>query len=160
MSEKFRIIQIETSVIDAERKRVLSMLCDLVPTVYLHEVGSTAVLGVIGKEDLDFLVLPSEAEFSKTRTALDANFERNPDQLSNNCYQGYIVESVMDVSIQLTVSDGPYDNFLNFQNRLKSDPELVEQYNQLKRNYDGQSMDSYRSAKRDFIEGVLDKTEK
>ena len=119
------------------------------------EVGSTAVAGAVGKQDIDFAVRVPAAFFVKTRRCLDAYLERNPDQLSNSEYQGYHVGSNFDVAVQLIVSGGQYDHFERFLQALNSNSDLVKVYNSLKRKWNGKPMDDYPRAKRAFIEVVL-----
>ena len=76
-------------------------------------------------------------------------------------YQGYKVDSDLDVSIQLTVKGGAHDDFLDFLDfleRLRASATLRAEYNELKRSFDGRDMDEYRFAKRAFIERVLSST--
>ncbi len=155
MSEIFCINEIDAESISRERNRVKKLLSSILASDLLHEVGSTAIEGAIGKQDIDFLVRAPESEFVDIRKLLDTHFQRNPDQLSNDIYQGYNVESDLDVAIQLTVEDGPYDNFLDFRNQIRSNPELKSLYNQLKRQYNGRSMEEYRDAKNEFIQSTL-----
>ncbi len=121
----------------------------------VHEVGSTAVPGAIGKGDLDILVRVVAAEFDATRKCLDSLTPRNPEQLSSSKYQGYLVPNEPDAALQLTVLDGPHDNFLAFLRCLRAQPELVERYNELKRRHDGGAMKDYRVAKGLFIGEIL-----
>lgn len=125
------------------------------PPGSVMEVGSTAIVGVIGKQDIDFMVRVHRNDFMEVRDILDQNFRRNPDQLSNNEFQGYCVESSLDVSIQLLIAESAYDVFEDFLKMLKSDPELVQSYNDLKRKWDGKPMKEYRHAKSRFIELTL-----
>ena len=76
--------------------------------------------------------------------------------MSSEIYQGYRVESDMDVAIQLTIEGGPHDTFLEFLERLRSDANLRKRYNDLKRKFDGKPMDDYRTAKRQFIESAIE----
>jgi len=121
----------------------------------VQEVGSTAVRGIVGKQDLDFLVLVTTSEFPIVRSKLDEIFPRNPEQLSNEEYQGYTVESKLDVAIQLTVEGGAHDTFLEFLVCLRESDVLRAEYNLLKQAFDGRAMDEYREAKHEFIERVL-----
>jgi len=136
----------------------LALLAARVPSEYVHEVGSTAVAGVLGKQDLDFLVLVPTRDFPNIRAVLDQWFARNPEQRSNDVYQGYKVDSDLDVSIQLTVEGGPHDDFLDFLARLRASATLRAEYNELKKSFDGRDMHEYRFAKRAFIERVLSST--
>ncbi len=155
MTEVFRINTVDPSLLDKERVRAIDLISEVVPTQYIYEVGSTAVDGLIGKEDLDFLVRVPAAEFDRTRNALDGCFARHAAQLSNEAYQGYIIDSRLDVAIQLTIEGGLYDTFLVFIQMLRERPDLRDEYNQLKRAFNGFEMSAYREAKRVFIERVL-----
>jgi len=153
--ELFRINHFDPKALESERQRVHSMLAECCLPGRLIEVGSTAVPGLVGKQDLDFLVLVTAADFSVARQKLDQLLDRNPLQLSNEQYQGYKVKSSMDVAIQLTIEGSPYDTFLGFLECLKVNPEVREKYNRLKQTYDGKPMHEYREAKSAFIESTL-----
>ena len=155
MEDVFRITNLDPVVIEAERVRALELIASAIPPERIHEVGSTAVQGVVGKQDLDFLVLVPKSEFCETRDALDRLFRRNPEQLSNDVYQGYTVPSNLDVAVQLTIEGGPNDSFLEFVALLRGSESLRTRYNQLKEAFDGRSMGEYRDAKREFIEKAL-----
>lgn len=49
------INNLDEAAIEAERRRVSDDLKKLLPEEWIHEVGSTAIEGLIGKQDLDFL---------------------------------------------------------------------------------------------------------
>lgn len=155
MSELFQIANLDPEVLDAERRRVLAALSSCLASEQVHEVGSTAIPGVVGKQDLDFLVRVPASDFISTRATLDQQFTRDPDQLANSVYQGYKVESELDVAIQLTVEGGPHDTFLSFVDRLRDSALLRVEYNKLKLSFNGRPMAEYRAAKQAFIERVL-----
>lgn len=157
MTERFAIRELDPALLARERDAALGAIRDAVPWADVHEVGSTAIAGVIGKGDVDVLVRVPAARFDEARAALDSTFERNADQLSNAIYQGYLVPSALDVAIQLTVTGGPYDDFLPFMDALANDPTLVRRYNELKREWHGRPMDDYRTAKSAFIRDVLER---
>lgn len=156
MTELFYIKDIDPSTMMSERNRVLGILMEMVPGDGVMEVGSSAVKGAIGKQDIDFLVRVNRDSFAGVRALLDARFDRNPNQLSNDEYQGYRVESPLDVAVQLTIRGGQYDHFDRFLDALRADPCRLEAYNALKRQWNGKPMDQYRLAKRAFIELTLD----
>lgn len=155
MSERFLIAEIDPARLRAEAQRAIDLVQGAAPWAEVFEVGSTAFPGVIGKGDIDLLARAPQADFGRTRRALDAALDRNPDQLSNARYQGYRVASALDVAVQLTVTGGPYDDFEPFLAALRADPAEVAAYNALKRRWHGQPMDAYRQAKRAFIGRVL-----
>jgi GrpB-like predicted nucleotidyltransferase (UPF0157 family) len=152
----FLIRYVDRSLLCEERHRVLSLTKDVIPVASVMEVGSTAVEGVIGKEDIDILVRVPRELFGEARSTLDRRFKRNAYQMSNEEYQGYLIESPLDVAIQLTVTGGKFDRFERFVDLLRSNAALRTAYNDLKRAWNGRPMDQYRSAKAEFIERVLE----
>lgn len=158
MSATFRVAKIDEAALRAEAKRVLERVRAILPPhAEVLEVGSAAVPGVIGKGDIDLLARAPESHFLALRNALDGVFMRNPDQLSNAQYQGYLVPSDFDVAIQCTVLGGPYDDFEAFLEVLCEDADERAAYNALKRAWDGLPMDEYRVAKGQFVTRVLAK---
>ncbi len=151
----FRIAAIDQAVLRRECDRALALVRAAVPQAEVREVGSTAIPGVLGKQDIDLLVRVPEHQFEATRASLDAAFSRNPNQISNARYQGYAVLSELDVAIQLTINGCEYDSFVQFLDALRAEPELIERYNALKRSWDGRPMSEYRAAKAAFIDEVL-----
>ena len=154
-TDTFRIRQIDGSELERERERVLYLIHQAIPLACVAEVGSTAIEGLIGKQDLDFVVRVPSNSFEETRNTLDSTFPRNDEQLSNAEYQGYVIPSQLDVAIQLIVAGGKYDNFEKFLLRLSASPSLKRAYNELKVMWDGRPMREYRVAKQQFIDSVL-----
>jgi GrpB-like predicted nucleotidyltransferase (UPF0157 family) len=155
MDDVFRLLPPPANL-DSERDRIEATIRAVIPTgATVDEVGSTAVPGLVGKQDLDFLVTAPSARFAEVRAALDAAFDRNPDQLSTDVYQGYRVPSPLDAAIQLTVAGGPHDDFRAFLNALRRDAGLCARYAALKHAHDGRPMREYRAAKGAFIEATL-----
>src|SRR4051794_6883896 len=111
MTELFIIRQLSPELLEGETQRIVSLIRAAVPEAEVFPVGSTAVPGVIGKQDIDVLVRVPLASFESTRQSLDAVFARNADQLSTSDFQGYVVDSPVDAAIQLTILGGPYDDF-------------------------------------------------
>lgn len=132
MSETF-LLKAPQPDLPQERDRLLAVVRSVVPHAEVLEVGSTAVDGVIGKQDLDILVRVALEDFVRTRSTLDREFARDTQQLSNDIYQGYLVPSTVDAALQLTVSGSRYDRFTLFLDALRKDPGLVRTYNALKR---------------------------
>ena len=155
MVELFHILNIDSALLRRERERILQLLNNLLSFGAVVEVGSTAVEGVIGKEDIDFLVRVPCDRFGEARNILDQHFERNERQLADSEFQGYRVASPIDVSVQLTIENGRYDDFEPFLLQLRSDPALRRAYNDLKLAWNGRPMEEYRAAKSDFIAAAL-----
>jgi GrpB-like predicted nucleotidyltransferase (UPF0157 family) len=155
MRELFHIRDCDLTKLRRESERVQRLIRNIVPGASVMEVGATAVDGLIGKQDIDFVVRVPADDFPTTREALDAAFSRNNNQLSDDKFQGYLVPSEFEVAIQLTISDGPYDVFEKFLNLLRSRADLRTAYNNLKKDWNGRPMDAYRRAKAEFILSAL-----
>jgi len=155
LGERFELQEPDPGLLASERDRVIGLIRAQLPGVDVHEVGSTCVPGVIGKGDIDLLVRVPPHQFEAARQSLDALFCRNAKQLSDAMYQGYVVPAPIDVAVQLTVEGGPYDDFDRFIRALRSSPDRVRAYNDLKRQWSGRDMEGYRRAKASFIEATL-----
>ena len=155
MTELFEIKNLSPDLLELETARVMALIRGIIPAGEVHEVGSTAVPGTIGKQDIDILVRVPAAAFPAARQVLDSALARDPLQLSTSDYQGYRVESPLDVAVQLTVVDSLHDDLLKFLDVLRSDTVIVQAYNTLKREWNGRPMSEYRQAKDAFIRSVL-----
>ena len=156
VSEVFQIREPDPRSLTKERDRVTTAIRGELPFADVHEVGSTAIAGVIGKGDLDFVVLVPAARFEAARSALDGRYPRNPRQYSGPIYQGYLAPSpLFDIALQVTVRGGPHDVFDLFLAALRANPDRIRDYNALKRAWNGLDMEGYRRAKAAFIEMVL-----
>jgi GrpB-like predicted nucleotidyltransferase (UPF0157 family) len=153
--EIFRIRDVEPEVLTASSLSVVTAIRTLLPEADVREAGSTAVPGVIGKQDIDIVVRVSADQFQPARSILDAACARNPLQPSTFDFQGYTVSTDPDVSLQLTVYGSQFDCFHRFLLALRSDAALLAKYNELKRHWNGRPMDDYRKAKAEFIEKAL-----
>lgn len=153
--ETFRIIPPDIRIMRLERVRVVRRLRALLPYADIHEIGSTVVLGVVGKQDLDFSIKVRADNFEQAKKSLDAEFPRNAEQIADNCIQGYKVQSNLDVALQLIVINSQYDIFDTFICMLIRDAELRAAYNRLKIQWNGKPMNEYRQAKGAFISQAL-----
>ena len=76
MNSTFKINNISHESLDAERNRTKRLITSTMKKTYLYEIGSTAIDGVISKQDLDYLVRVPLADFRSTRRVLDTAFTR------------------------------------------------------------------------------------
>lgn len=125
------------------------------PTDIRH-VGATAVHGCLTKGDLDIVVRVPAQDFSNADAALASRYARNEGSIRTETFSAFEeASSQHHLGIQLTVIDGPFDFFHQFAEELQRSSQLVEEYNALKRSYDGADMAAYRAAKDAFVERVL-----
>jgi GrpB-like predicted nucleotidyltransferase (UPF0157 family) len=154
------------AIADAERAReaaqrlfatVSGLLATrLPPTADVRHIGATAVPGCLTKGDLDIVVRIPAADFATADAALASLFARNEGSIRTETFSAFEdATSKPHLGIQLATIDGPSDFFHLFVEALQCSPQLVGEYNALKRHYDGIDMDVYRAAKDDFVERVL-----
>ncbi|MBN8911371.1 MAG: GrpB family protein [Rhizobiales bacterium] len=144
---------------DAERlfERIAAELRRTLPaSADIRHIGATAVPGCLTKGDLDIVVRVAAEDFCAADAALAARFARNVGSKRSESFSSFEDGSTSPhLGIQLTTAGGEDDYFHLFVDALRQDPELVTQYNALKRDFDGQPMDIYRAAKSAFVTRVL-----
>lgn len=133
-----------------------SLVAMLPSTADIRHIGATAVAGCLTKGDLDIVVRVPAAEFENAEAALASRFSRNEGSFRSTTFAAFEdPSSNPHLGIQLAAIDGPSDVFHLFVQALQNSPELVDEYNALKRRYEGVQMATYRAAKDAFVERVL-----
>jgi len=132
-----------------ERAKILGMC----PGVLVEHVGSSAIPGALTLGDLDIQVRVSLESFAHSVTALEGLYHRNRPELWTSEFALFHRKEhpVMPMSIVLTVIDSPYDDFYKTRDYLMQNGVALDEYNALKRQYEGKSQDEYRSAKMAFF---------
>jgi NAD+ diphosphatase len=133
-----------------------SELQALVPAAQIEHVGSTAITGSLTKGDLDVQVRVTASEYPVAKERLCQLFDINLGGFSGNdaiSFEDYSGEP--HVGVHLTVVDGSADVQWRFRDLLLASESLRQEYDDLKRRFDGKSMAKYRDAKADFVERVL-----
>jgi GrpB-like predicted nucleotidyltransferase (UPF0157 family) len=131
-------------------------LLPIVEGAEIHHVGSTAIPGSLTKGDLDVQIRVTEELFELLRSRLIALYLVNeggfvgPDAISFEHK-----ENNVPVGIHLTVMDGSCDLQQKFRDRLLASELLREEYDNLKRHFDGRPMKDYRDAKEKFVLRVM-----
>lgn len=122
----------------------------------IRHIGSTAVPGCLTKGDLDIVVRVAAADFEAADGALASRYARNEGSIRTSEFSAFEdAASEPHLGIQLVVIGAPLDVFHQFVEALRRSPQLVAEYNALKRRFDGVDMASYRAAKDAFVEQVL-----
>ena len=136
---------------------ILQKLKEIFPDSRIEHIGSSSIPGVISKGDLDIFLGVSKQDFNEAIEQLKClGFYEKEDTLrteslrmmSTNLYSE-------DVAIQVVVNGSEYEFFVDFRDKLVSNPKLVLQYNELKRGCIGMCHERYRAVKSDFIRSVL-----
>lgn len=131
---------------------VQSSLSRLLPGAEIHHVGSTAICGTLTKGDLDVVVRVARESFPEAEQVLASIFYRNMGSSRDEGFSAFVDKSTdPELGVQLVVVGSPGDTFLAWRQRLEENPMLRREYDLLKRQFQGRSMDAYREAKSRFI---------
>lgn len=132
----------------------------LIPGAQIEHVGSTAIPGSLTKGDLDVQVRVAAPDYSDAKDRLCELYDVNVGGFSGDdaiSFEDYSGEP--HVGIHLTVVDGSADIQWRFRDRLLGSEALRQEYDDLKRKFEGGSMAEYRNAKERFVSQVLDDNE-
>ncbi|MDP8997084.1 MAG: GrpB family protein [Pseudomonadota bacterium] len=133
----------------------MKRLAEILPHAKIEEVGSTAIKGMLGKNDVDIAIAVLTSDFLDARSFLDAQFKRNDEQFSSEAFQGYTVKSETEIALQLFCVGSSFDVFSEFKDLLSRSAGMRMRYTLLKRRWNGRDMDAYRDAKSKFINCVI-----
>jgi len=141
------------AIFDELKPKLMSAL----PYARIEHIGSSAVPNAVSKGDLDIFVGVPHTRFNDSITLLEhSGFKIKEDTLRTNSLCMFVTDKYdFDVAIQLVESGSENDNFLLFRDLLKSDPKLVEDYNEIKIRSEDLSSEEYRTEKSKFILMVL-----
>lgn len=136
---------------------LLSKLKGVFPDSRIEHIGSSSIPGVISKGDLDIFLGIGKQEFNEAIEQLKCiGFYEKEDTLQTESLRMMNTSLYSeDVAIQVVVNGSEYEFFVEFRDKLISNPNLVLQYNELKRGCIGMCHEQYRAVKSDFIESVL-----
>ncbi|RIH72690.1 hypothetical protein BJG01_01625 [Vibrio splendidus] len=129
----------------------------LVPNARIEHVGASSIPFAVSKGDLDIFVgveLNELEDVIERLTTLGFNEKLDTLRTPELC----MLESTSsdDVALQVVANGSEFECFLRFRDKLRANPELVQQYNTLKMSCEGWPQEEYREKKSDFIEHVLD----
>ena len=136
--------------------RVEAQLRTLLPAADIQHVGSTAIAGSLTKGDLDVQVRVSSDTYDAGKEVLTKLYRVNLSGFASEdatSFEDYSTQP--SLGVHLTVIGGSADIQWKFRDLLIASPALREEYDQLKRRFDGRSMARYRDAKATFVERVL-----
>ncbi len=146
----------------AEKTFVLhkNKIKELMPEVDIQHVGSTAIPNSITKGDLDIQVRVDPQQFSKAVELLSNLYEVNEGSIKTDTFRAFKDDNTNPpLGIQLTVIDSEYDFFWKFREVLMANKSYRDEYDNLKKEYEGKAMDVYREAKDKFFEVLMETPE-
>lgn len=130
------------------------------PEADVQHVGSTAIPNSLTKGDLDIQVRVMSGQFLKAVEVLSVLYELNEGSIKTDRFRAFKDDStVPPLGVQLTVISSEYDFFWKFRDVLLRNDCYREEYDDLKRKYEGKCMDEYRKAKNDFFQRLMETPE-
>lgn len=128
-----------------------------IPLSRVEHVGASSIPGAVSKGDLDVCVIVAPAQHEQAVAALEAlGYKVKVDTLRTPelCMLLSPVRDA-DVALQVIAEGSKFEFFMHFRDRLRADPLLVKQYNEVKWRSAGLGESGYREAKAKFIDTVL-----
>ncbi|WP_127509661.1 GrpB family protein [Paenibacillus humicus] len=136
----------------AEKAKLLAVL----PEADIQHVGSTSLPRGLTKGDLDIQVRVRADRFAEAVVMLSSLYERNEGSSSTEHFRAFKDDgAVPPLGIQLTVAGSETDFFWKFREVLARNESYLQEYDSLKRRYDGCGMDEYRAEKNAFFERLM-----
>lgn len=132
-------------------------LRSILPNARIEHIGSSAIPGSISKGDLDIFVGVEHSFFNQALLLIkniDFNEKKGTFRSEELCM--LVTDKFnYDVAVQLVSNGSEFEDFLVFRNKLRTDENLVKEYNQTKLLAQSLSDSEYREEKNKFIEKVL-----
>lgn len=147
---------------NAEKTFILhkNKIKNLLPEVDIQHVGSTAIPNSLTKGDLDIQVRVSAEQFPKAVELLSSLYEGNDESIKTDTFRAFKDETTNPpLGVQLTVIDSEFDFFWKFREVLLTNNKYRDEYDNLKKEYEGRSMDAYREAKDKFFQRLMEAPE-
>ena len=124
----------------------------LVPDACIEHVGGTALPHGITKGDLDIQVRVGADAFRAASAALGRALAPDPDNAWGDGAASFRIDDAdIPTGIHLTEIGGAFDFQWKYQDLLISRPDLVREYDGIKRRFEGKPMVDYRAAKAEFF---------
>lgn len=126
-----------------------------IPDSRVEHIGSTAITGALTKGDVDlYEEVPARAHADAVSAiqAFGFSVKQDTHRDSELCM---LEKPDEGFALQVVARGSKYEFFLLFRDALNGDAELVQRYNQMKKNAIGSTPEHYRAQKSLFIEAVL-----
>jgi len=150
----------ETEVRDAVSGAIArhdSVISSLLPEAELEHIGATAIPKSLTRGDVDLLVRVPGDEFAAAATALQSIYAIHQPENWTPTFASFKEElpDQIPIGIQLAAQGSDEDTtFLALRELMRSRPDLVESYNDLKRRHEGGDEGPYLEEKAAFFEGL------
>ena len=123
----------------------------MLPPADIQHVGSCAVPGLIGKFDVDIQVRTDRESFPDMVELCRARFAPKHPEIWKDDFALLCDNGEFLVDIIVTVAGTRHDDFCRVRDALIENPELLQEYNELKTRFEGKPYGEYKKAKREFF---------
>ena len=151
----FRNVSVVREIARREFSRIEAVIKGILPYSEIEHVGSTALPRGITKGDLDIQVRVGSPMFETARIALAREFVVDPDNVWGDGATSFKIDGAdIPIGVHLTEIGGTFDFQWKFRDLLRNRPDLVAEYDDVKRRFEGERMADYRNAKAEFFNRI------
>jgi GrpB-like predicted nucleotidyltransferase (UPF0157 family) len=143
------LFQKSQSVFNLQKEELENIL----PQVDIQQVGSCAIPGAIGKFDVDVQIRVRPDQFKEVVGILHQHYEPKHPEIWTDEFVAFSNNKEYLIDLVVTVIDSNKDDFYRVRDALIANPELLEEYNTLKRSFEGKPYAEYSKAKKEFLGG-------
>ena len=133
-------------------------LAVLLPEAEVEHTGGSSLPGALTRGDVDLHVRVAAQGFPRALAALEARFEAYHPAMWTAAFAAFVVpdERRLPTGLVLTAFDGEHDRrFARSWDVLRTRPDLLAEYNDLKRRFEGTDDEpGYRAAKSAFFDRI------
>jgi GrpB-like predicted nucleotidyltransferase (UPF0157 family)/alkylated DNA repair dioxygenase AlkB len=129
----------------------------ILPQARIEHVGASSIPGAISKGDLDLCVIVRPEHFAAALAALQAlGYTVKADTLRTSQLCMLVPDAPdQDHAIQLLEAGSRFEFFVVFRDTLRTNPDALRRYNELKQAAAMLGADAYRQAKGEFIDQIV-----
>lgn len=147
--ESDEVFEKADEIFNKKKKEILSIL----NSANIQHVGSCAVPGAVAKFDVDIQVRVDKNEFKNALDLLSKKYKEKHPEIWSDGFAVFNDNDDCSIDIVLTEIDCKYDDFYKVRDFLINNPQKLEEYNNLKRSFEGKPKSEYKKAKADFLGG-------
>ena len=152
------LVEVERIRVEAEElvRAFRDDLAEVLGDAEVHHIGATSLPFGHTKGDVDVNVRVPEPEFGRLVAALDGRLERAQQENWTPTFASFSTDAYsLPLGVQVTVVGSDDDFLLALRERMRSEPELLRRYDEVKTAAASRGVDRYREAKAAFFEVLL-----
>jgi GrpB-like predicted nucleotidyltransferase (UPF0157 family) len=119
------------------------------PHAKIEHVGGTSIPNSLTLGDLDIQIRIKKEKFQEACNLLKNLYHENRKELWTDEFALFHWKDhpVIPMSIILTVIDSAFDEYYKVRDLLKTNPNILEKYNNFKKQFEGKTRQEYKKAK-------------